>query len=562
VAVTRSGGSSGAASVQYATANGSASHGTSYSQTTGTLSWANGDAATKTFAIRILKPSAYSGTRTFAVSISGVSGAALGSPATATVSIVGAASTPSTAATVALATGSAAVTLTSGSVTVTAQRSGSTAAASTVTYATRDGSAVAGSNYTGKSGSFTWSAGDTGTKSVTIPIAGTTFSGSKTFSVQLTAGTGATLGSPSSETVTISGSSASTGGGTGTGPAAALAKKLGTESRMLIGLGEQGGSDAISLVHSLNVKADIYSRYLGSGDWTAWNAQPCDYVCVVYQAADSIGAIPMYTQYQMANNGDGNTAVINDQSFMTTYWARLRQMYQDLGKYNKPALVNLEPDFWGYTERASNGNPASLAAKVTINADCASQPNNLEGLAQCMIAMGRKYAPKAYVGFPPSAWGGANDAAVVAFMSAVGAQHADFIVQQTLDRDVGCYEAGESYCPSVSAGKYWDESNKTHPDFADHLASTNTYHTGIGNLPIIWWQTPEGVPSGNPGGTVYHFRDNREHYFLTHASELTAVGGLAVVFSTGEGHQTTIATDGSQYQSLSSQYLASPAKLP
>ena len=88
------------------------------------------------------------------------------------------------------------------------------------------------------------------------------------------------------------------------------------------------------------------------------------------------------------------------------------------------------------------------------------------------------------------------------------------------------------------------------------------WHTGIGDLPIVWWQTPLGVPSSVRGGTDYHFRDNREQYFLTHAGQLTAVGGLAVVFSTGEIHQTNINTDGGQYQALSSAYLASPAPLP
>ncbi len=558
IAVTRTGGSGGAASVHYATANGTASHGVSYGQTSGILNWSSGDAATKTFAVRILAPSAYSGTRSFSVSLTSPTGASLTSPATTSVSIIGSANSNGTAS-VALSSSAVTIASTATAVTITAQRSGKTTAASTVSYATHDGTAIAGSNYTAKTGSLSWSAGDTSTKSISVPILKASFTGSKNFTVQLSAGSGAALGSPSTESVAITGSSAPGGG---TGPAATLAAKLGTASRLLLGLGEQGASDPISLVHSLNVKPDIYSRYLGSGDWTAWDAPPCDYVCVIYQAADSIGAIPMYTQYQMANSGDGNTSVINDQAFMTIYWQRLRLLYQDLGKYGKPALVNLEPDFWGYMQRASNGDPSKLAAKVSINADCSSQPNTVTGVAQCMIAMARKYAPKAYVGLPPSAWGGANDASVIAFMNALGAQRADFIVQQTSDRDAGCYEAGLSYCPSISAGAYWDESNKTHPNFTDHFNSVRSYHTGIGNLPVIWWQTPEGAPSGTPGGSPAHFRDNRVHYFLTHPSELTAVGGLAVVFSTGEGHQTTIATDGSQYQSLSSQYLASPAKLP
>jgi hypothetical protein len=71
-----------------------------------------------------------------------------------------------------------------------------------------------------------------------------------------------------------------------------------------------------------------------------------------------------------------------------------------------------------------------------------------------------------------------------------------------------------------------------------------------------------GVPSSSPGGTPGHYRDDREHYFLTHPSELTAVGGLGVVFSAGDGSQTTLSTDGGQYQTLSGAYLSAPAPLP
>jgi hypothetical protein len=38
------------------------------------------------------------------------------------------------------------------------------------------------------------------------------------------------------------------------------------------------------------------------------------------------------------------------------------------------------------------------------------------------MAMAHKYAPKAYVGFPPSDWGASNKpAAAIAFMYAIGA---------------------------------------------------------------------------------------------------------------------------------------------
>jgi hypothetical protein len=41
-----------------------------------------------------------------------------------------------------------------------------------------------------------------------------------------------------------------------------------------------------------------------------------------------------------------------------------------------------------------------------------------------------------------------------------------------------------------------------------------------------------------------------------------AVGGVGVVFGAGWGTQTSIKTDGGQFKSLSTAYLADPAPIP
>lgn len=564
ITVNRSGGSNGIASVSFATQDGTAVAGSNYTAASGTLTWNDGDAAAKTFAV-VLASTAFDGSKDFMVALSNAGGATLGSPATATVTINGSGTgggAPPMPGTLAFSPAAATAAQTAGSVTLSVNRSGGADGAATVSYATHDGTALAGSNYTGKTGTLTWSDGDAAAKTFTITLSTTAFTGSKNFSVTLSNATGAALGTAATATVTINGSGMA---GSGNGPAASLAAKLGKSSRLLVGLGGQGVANVISVFQSQALTVDIYDEYLGTGDWTTWNSPPCDYVCVVAKDADAVGAIPMFTQYQMANDGDGNIAVINDPTFMATYWARVKLMYQDIAVYNKPVLVNLEPDFWGYAEQKSpGGDPTQLAAVVSSNTDCAALPDNVKGIAGCLIAMARKYAPKAYVGFPPATWGASSPAAVIAFMNAVGAQNADFIVEQTLDRDAGCFEVSPqpSICTRNGTGWYWDETNQTHPNFQDHLNSALAWHTGIGNLPLIWWQTPEGVPSATPGGTSLHYRDNRVHYFLTHPAELTAVGGLAVVFSTGAGQQTNITTDGGQFQSLDSAYMAAPAPLP
>jgi hypothetical protein len=75
--------------VNYATSNGTAAAGSDYAATSGTLSWANGDAASKTFAVAMLDDSLPEGNETVNLTLSApAGGASLGSPSTATLTIV------------------------------------------------------------------------------------------------------------------------------------------------------------------------------------------------------------------------------------------------------------------------------------------------------------------------------------------------------------------------------------------------------------------------------------------------------------------------------------------
>lgn len=84
VAVNRSGSSTGAASVNYATVNGTALAGTDYAAMSGTLNWADGDSAPKSVAVRVI---ASSSAMSFQIQLSSPVNASLSTPTSATVSI-------------------------------------------------------------------------------------------------------------------------------------------------------------------------------------------------------------------------------------------------------------------------------------------------------------------------------------------------------------------------------------------------------------------------------------------------------------------------------------------
>lgn len=88
--VNRTGGSDGAISVNYTSGNNTAVAGTDYTVANGSLNWASGDTAVKTFTVPIGNATPFVGSKAFTVSIwSPEGGAALGLPYIATVAIAG-----------------------------------------------------------------------------------------------------------------------------------------------------------------------------------------------------------------------------------------------------------------------------------------------------------------------------------------------------------------------------------------------------------------------------------------------------------------------------------------
>jgi subtilisin family serine protease len=198
--VTRTGGSSGPVGVSYATANGTATAGSDYTSMSGTLSWADGDTASKTFSIFITDDSLNELDETFTVTLSSpTGGATLGSPSSATVTIVDDDPMPTVQFSAASSSGSEATTPALIAVMLSAA-SGQTV---TVKYATTDGTATAGSDYTSTSGTLTFNPGVT-TQAISVPVLNDTVAESdETFTVTLSVPVNATLGALTAHSYTI-----------------------------------------------------------------------------------------------------------------------------------------------------------------------------------------------------------------------------------------------------------------------------------------------------------------------------------------------------------------------
>jgi hypothetical protein len=211
ITVNRTNGSNGNTTVAYMTAFGTAYDNVNYGHTTGLLTWANGDTASKTFTVPILDTTPITTNKSFSVKLYNPTVGVLGNPSTSTVTITPTAGVVSTPAVgeLKLAAPSTTVPQTVGDVTMTINRTGGSSGAVSVGYATTNGSAVAGTNFTAVKGTMDWADGDEAAKTFKVAInAAAPFTGTKAFAVALSSpGGGATLTTPSTTSVTIAGSS-------------------------------------------------------------------------------------------------------------------------------------------------------------------------------------------------------------------------------------------------------------------------------------------------------------------------------------------------------------------
>ncbi len=365
----------------------------------------------------------------------------------------------------------------------------------------------------------------------------------------------------------------SSSGAVGTGNAAKVAVKLGRPTKFMIGMGNDLKNDhRKDGAYTLGSTLDLHYAYLVAylkpdkswGSWKDWNTGG-SFVNILTDSADAKGTVPMFTLYSMAAAGDGNLSGLTNDVFEKGYWDDAKLLFQRLAIFNKPAVVHFEPDFWAYAEQQSKEDPTSMKVNLTANApDCAGLSNDLVGMGHCLIKLARKYAPKVVVGFHASRWAAPTPSAVISFLKKVGADQADVVFSDLLDRDAGCFEAAiDPNCKRGGSGGsfYWDETNASLPNFHDYLAWSKAISSGVG-LPMIWWQVPFGVPSASKGGTAGHYRDNRVHYIFSHVQEFVDAGGLGVTFGTGAANQTFINSDGGQFKDAVTKYFAAPVALP
>lgn len=170
------------------------------------------------------------------------------------------------------------VTETSGFASVTVVRGGGTSGAVGVTVSTLDGTAVAGHDYTAATMTFNWADGETGARSLSVPIlnSGDTATTNREFTVNLSNPTGGlTLGTPAVQTITVQLNSPPppvSGGVIGWYKAAFSIPDV--SSAFSVTLKRSGGTNSAASVdwHTLDGSAKAGLDYTASSGTISWGA--------------------------------------------------------------------------------------------------------------------------------------------------------------------------------------------------------------------------------------------------------------------------------------------------
>lgn len=200
VTATRTGGSSGAAGISYATSNGTATAGSDYTAASGTLSWADGDTANKTFTVNITDDTTYEGNETFTATLSSpTGGATLGTPNSATVTITDNETQPTAQFGTTASSGAESAT----PATMTVTLSGASSQTITVPFTVTGTATGGGTDYTITASPLTFSPGVTSQNVSATIVNDVLVESNETIIVTLGTPTNATLGTNTAHTYTI-----------------------------------------------------------------------------------------------------------------------------------------------------------------------------------------------------------------------------------------------------------------------------------------------------------------------------------------------------------------------
>jgi hypothetical protein len=338
-----------------------------------------------------------------------------------------------------------------------------------------------------------------------------------------------------------------------------IALPLGWPHHLVLGLTDPPG-DAARL--RARVSLDARYQYLSGGvntgkGWAGWNPNGT-FASMYVRESIARHMIPVLSYYQLLHSRpsvgsdelERDVSNLRNPATMRAYWADysllLRRVAPAAGRHL--AVIQIEPDLWGFLEQAHAGALAS-------------------SFARRLIALRNRLAPHVLLAWHLSVWGTGEDPTYskpsLAHMDALAATsaafyeslraHFDLVFNDITNRDSGYYLAVQGN-PNTAWGP---------ADFHRH----DEYIAGFTrrtHVPVVLWQLPLGNTTLND--TFAHYRDNRLQWWFEdptgqHLMATRDAGVIGMLFGGGGPGTTSAQTDGGLFYRLAHRYVAAPLAL-
>jgi hypothetical protein len=346
------------------------------------------------------------------------------------------------------------------------------------------------------------------------------------------------------------------------------------------GAGSRAWMDATRSAN--NAAWDYRYTYFNAGvntgfGWATWNSPAGQYATLYMDDSDAGGYTPVLVYYQILQSNPASGADesakdfnnLNNTATMNAYYADFKLLLQRVAAFNKPVIIHIEPDLFGYIQKdhvGGSNNAANATASVASSghADVAGLPNTFQGYCRALRRMRDAYAPQARLAAHFSMWASGQDLMAnaglsqaqidaeadksIAFLNSCdgGAEGKfDLFFFEFSDRDA-------SYKWSQGNSTYWWSDTATHiggapSTFSRHRYIINRVSDGVAKRSMGWQ-----VPVGN---TVYQTCNNASRHWRSPyaqavlgaytgpvgASRIKAyadAGAIGMLFGAGQDDQT------------------------
>jgi hypothetical protein len=349
---------------------------------------------------------------------------------------------------------------------------------------------------------------------------------------------------------------------------------VGMPSRLAVGLFEDTGQ---TWMRDSKVPWDVRYRYFTKGWINNWGWSPADGSWgkkFMTESAEQ-GFLPAIQYYQFNfEPGGGEAQFLAKAQNATTnknYFSDFKVLMQRAKEFNKPVLVLLEADGFGYLQQQSGNNPNAYAAVAATGLpELSGLPNTVAGWSLAFLQLRKAVgANNVILGIHISGWASTKDIAyfsvadtlqpevdkVYNFLKPLGlgpnvtGATFDVLVGDPLDRD------SDFYVRQLGQNRWWDASDTasiSSSSFNRYAEWLRLWNVKSGKRWVLWQ-----IPLGNSNHLNVNFnanvprsgyKDNRPEYFFgpdgaKHREKFASSGVIALLFGKGEGRQSSYTND-------------------